>query len=252
MTLQQHKNTDTNKIIHNKTLSIIIAASAIMVMLTIGSQTGTAFATFDCTTDPNHCYAVHIYNVFFDVNGVQSTNKVLYMTGTAGTVTGATWAFLVDGNFLETDWQEQVVSGANHYFVWGLNGNPQHTWGAPSDNTYYTFTVEDLNKDKVWNMAAGGQSFPKTMATSLTHKLETGYELDPTIAGLTLREDDFKDMKYVYLATWHYWDSTDGTHTQFLNPNSSPPVLHVKYCGTGDEQYHHSQHGPGAAPPSCT
>lgn len=230
-------------------LSIAVAS---IVILTLGSYMPNVFA-FTCTISyPDKCYAVHLYNPYFDVNGVKSTNKVLYMTGTAGTITGATWAILTDGTILESDWQEGVTSGANHYFVWGLNGSPQHTWGSPSDNTYYTFTVEDMNKDKVWNLSAGGiTGGTYTAATSLTHKLKSGYEIEPSTV-VTLREDDFKDMSYVYLSTWTLWNSASGVNNQFLNPNPFTPVLHVKYCGTGDENYYHSQHGPGSAPANCT
>jgi hypothetical protein len=92
-------------------LSIAVAS---IIMMTLVSYTGNAFATFTCTTSPDHCYAVHLYTPFFDVNGVKSTNKVLYMTGTAGTITSATWAILNDGTILEADWQEGVTTGANH------------------------------------------------------------------------------------------------------------------------------------------
>jgi hypothetical protein len=109
-----------------------------------------------------------------------------------------------------------------------------------------------MNKDKVWNMGAGGSSFTYTAATSLTHQLKAGYEIDPTTSNVTLKENDYKDMSYVYLATWTLWDSVDGTNGQFLNPAPLTPVLHVKYCGTGDENYYHSQHGPGSAPANCS
>jgi hypothetical protein len=212
-------------------------------------------APFTCTTSPDHCYAVHRYTPFSAVNGVKSTNKVLYMTGTTGTITGATWAILNDGTVLETDWQEQVSGDKKHYFVWGLNTNPQPpTWGTPSDNTYYTFRVEDTNQDKIWHMSVDGVSGggTYTAVTTLAHILESGYEIDPTTSNLTLLEDDFKNLSYVYNGTWNLWDSAHGAHDTPINPIPLKPLLHVKYCGVGDENYYHSQHGPGSAPANCS
>jgi hypothetical protein len=246
MKQQEKINFKDTKVLKAASLSVVILASAFMG-LTIGSPKN-AYAVSCTLTYGTHCYAVHIFNPNFSVEGVRSTEKVLYTTGSAGWVENSNWVILYNSHFLEVGWHQNTVSGGgNPYFLWAADGVTQKTWGTPSDNTYYTFTAESLAENSVWNMSAGGQTYSSTLSTSFSNQLEVGYEFTYT-SEINLRTNDYNPIQYGQQQLgWVDWNSADGTHSKYLQPGTG---YFVQYCGTGNQQYYHSQHGQGT-PTSC-
>lgn len=248
------KTQSNNKIKRIETVSVLVVIIASMLAVGVIDPTKNAYAVACTGTYGTHCYATHIFDPYFSVNGIQSTEKVLYTTGTNGWVENSNWVMLYDGNFLEVGWHQNTVSGGgNPYFLWAKNGITQTTWGSPSDNTYYTFTAEDLALDNVWKMSAGGQEYTGTMTTPYSNEIQVGYEFTYT-SEINLRTNDYANMEYGTPTTgWVLWNSGDGTHGRYLQPGAG---YFVHGCGTTWDtdpvSFYHSQHGQGTEPSSCT
>lgn len=207
-----------------------------------------------CSAPNYRCYATHQYNPYFSVNGLETVNKVLYTTGTAGWIASQNWVFLVDGNFIEMGWQDDVTNTAKPFLNYGQNGGAIQTWNCnttpqfcPADNSSITTRIDDMDKNKVWTFTAAGITATRTMATEWTNEIETGYELTHNTE-INVRKNDYNSLKYGRdILGWILWNSSDGTHAKTVTGG-----FFVKYCGGATEQFYHSQHGKGTQPPSCT
>ena len=199
------------------------------------------------------CYATHQYDVTSDFHGLKATTEVQYHSGSDGTVTFSHWLDLFGGDIVEVAWQDTVDDANDPYYVCGHNTVPVDTWGSPSDNTAYVFEVEDTNKDETWDMRAAG-----TTDTNCDYAGDTinaidsqvGYEITHNNE-VSLETVDTDNIKFWDSGFWFLWQSSYGTHGKFLQPSGFTPDHFVDYCGSGSENYYHSEHGYGSDPGTC-
>lgn len=235
-------------------LQSILAISAIASVGIMISSMPDAYAYYcpDQHSD-SKCYATHIFNPDNNVHGLKAKSEVKYHSGSDGTVTFTHWVFLTDGDYIEVGWQDTVDDANNPHYVCGYNGDPVDTWGSPSDNTAYVFEVEDTEENGTWDMWADGTTdtnCDQALATSNSNKLELGYEITHNDE-VNLESADSTIQQFYDNGWWFLFQSSYGTHTTFLQPNPMTAEYYVDYCGTGAENYYHTEHGKGSGPGTC-
>ena len=68
---------------------------------------------------------------------------------------------------------------------------------------------------------------------------------------VSLETVDTDNIKFWDSGFWFLWQSSYGTHGKFLQPGGFTPDHFVDYCGSGSENYYHSEHGYGSDPGTC-
>ncbi len=236
------------------TLQSIMVISAITMgsLILVGVPNADAYL---CTAQHSgsKCYATHQYDVTSDFHGLKATSEVQYTDGTDGVFTFSHWIDLSNADIVEVAWQDTVDDANNPHYVCGHNGSPVDTWGSPSDNTAYVFEVEDTDKDTVWDMRADG-----TTDTNCDYDATTYNAIDSQV-GYELTHNNEVDVENAEADLMHFWDngfwflwqSSYGAHGKFLQPGGFNPDHFVDYCGSGSENYYHSEHGYGSEPGTC-
>lgn len=219
--------------------------------LTTINTADAALCPWDSIRQIYRCYAVHNYipNIPY-TNGVKSTYIVIDRTIDNQFVLSSTWALLSNGMFYEVAWKDNQYSFAHPFFTCAENGALLTSgWGTPGNNTIWTFRVHDQDKNQIWNMEVDGSGTPSVCqgngGTTIAISLKTGYET--TYDTNNISTNNYKYIFFVRDNFWYLWQSTYGSHSSSV----IGPGFFVKYCGSGDANYYHSNHGKGTPPGSC-
>ena len=205
-----------------------------------------AYAVSCNATYGENCYAVDEYYPYSSVNGVKSTMYSYNLKPPSGWFNDPVWAVLITGEQLEVGTHGDPY-GMSYY--WGYNAAIINRFGSPVDGSSHTFQTDNLAQNNVWNIKVDGTTYyTKTTGTPWTNNIETGYEF--TYTDITLKRNDHSSKSYGRPDTgWVLWNKADASsHYSALVPSTG---YYVKYCGTGDQQYYHIQHGQNSFPPTC-
>lgn len=245
----------TNK---KKTTSIILQSILVISAITIGGMMISNIPeaeAYQCTSQHSgsKCYATHQFDPTSYFHGLKATSDVKYTDGDDGYVVYSHWIELSDGDIIEVAWIDTVDDNNNPTFACGHNGVPVDTWGSPSDNTSYLFEVEDIDKDTVWEMRANGTTDTNCDYDADTYNgidSQVGYELSHNNE-VDVENAESDNIQFWDNGYWFYWQSSYGVHGKFLQPSGYTPPHFVDYCGSGMENYYHSEHGYGSDPGTC-
>jgi hypothetical protein len=238
---------------NHKKISRILAASFLLfsTAVLLSSSTVQYAAAAQCPLQGGvpKCYATHNFYPSSPLysNGLKSTYKVYDNVINNQYVVSSTWAILTNGKIMEVAWRDGQGSSAHPYFVCAVDGWTQSTWGSPSHGSTWTFRSHDQNKDNIWTMAVdGSSSCSANGSTTTSNSLKTGYETSYDTN--TITKNDYSNLQFVRDNIWYLWQSSYGVHGK----TEQGTGFYVKYCGSGAENYYHSQHGKGTPPTSCT
>lgn len=200
--------------------ALLVAAILSFGFVVTGSRN--AYAVNCNTNYGQNCYAVDVYEPFSSVNGIGATYKVKYTSVPSGWINQPVWLMLVDGTFIEVGWIQPGATTNNPQYYWGSNGGITNKWGTPADESSHTFRIDDLNQDKSFKVIVDGVTkYTKTMATSWSNDLETGYEYTYTETTVESNHENPKQMGRTALGGWVNWDAANAyQHYKGLVPTT--------------------------------
>lgn len=242
---------ETTKTLALTTITILIASIASTSVLLM--QTADAAQCPTANNGLNRCYATH---TFYPSStkyylAAKSTHKVFQNVVDNGYVGSPIWGYTtnVPPVLLEVGWRDTPGFSTNAQFYTAKDGGLGNIilWGNPTHNTFYTFLIDDINRDGTWILSAGGTNQTYTVAGSATklYITKVGYEI--TYDNNAISTNEFKNLSGYRNGAWFLWNSADGTHPTDYEFPSRPPMF-VNHCDGGS--WSRVQAGMLSSPPS--
>ncbi len=229
-----------------KSIKVVLMAVSLAVSLFLSTQLQQVHG-YNCNSvHGTNCYLVHQFNPIFSVNGLKGEWKALQVPNNPSWILSPGWVELPDLSFIEVGVRDFGTSDPQFY--WGKNGAISDVWGSPADGSTHTFRLHDFNQNSIWNVNVDGVTLYSTaMSTAWSNEVKAGWEFTYTEA--TVKTNDFNKLSWGRPDTgWVWWKQGDGNH---YAPQVHSGGFFVHYCGTGNEQWRHSQHGKDGQPITC-